>query len=235
MSVFHSRFLILAMPLAICGGALIWGGKKSLSFAATRRDSGAEIALLKQIISERDAEIEQLKSAGREGYERPSAILAEGNADALRNIAGSDTPPVILGSYQVEKQGERFLFKDARGTPVFVFDVARRSIVAPNGLYIPQEGRLVMADTPPSGTKSESAESPLNLAFKNDSKSRLDIAWVNYDGKLKFYKTLQPGESYHQSTFETHPWVALNGAGKILYTLKPSKEDEGTEFVFDPQ
>jgi hypothetical protein len=85
-----------------------------------------------------------------------------------------------------------------------------------------------------SGTRGADAEKPVKVGFKNESSSRLDLAWVNYDGKLVFYRTLQPGQSYEQSTFETHPWVALNSSGKIQDLIKPTKEDKDTQYIFAP-
>jgi hypothetical protein len=58
-----------------------------------------------------------------------------------------------------------FLKYSLFGKPLFVFDSERRSIVAPNGMYIPKEGRLVMTDAPPVGTKSENAEKPVKVGF----------------------------------------------------------------------
>jgi hypothetical protein len=35
-------------------------------------------------------------------------------------------------------------------------------------------------------------------------------------GRRKHYKTLNPGQSYTQSTFATHPWIAVDPSGRCL-------------------
>jgi len=197
-----------------------------------------EVGVLKRQVAEKDREILDLKRALAAAGETETPKITGGNLDSK----GQGTFPsawekgsqIRVGSFQIEQQGPKALVKDESGKPLFVFDSERRSIVAPNGMYIPKEGRLVIADAPPVGTKSENAEKPVKVGFKNKFSSRLDLAWVNYDGKLTFYKTLQPGESFEQKTYETHPWVALNAAGKILDLIRPTKEDEDTQFIFAP-
>ena len=34
------------------------------------------------------------------------------------------------------------------------------------------------------------------------------MIWLNFDGQRVFYRALQPGESYAQPTFVTHPWIS---------------------------
>jgi hypothetical protein len=194
---------------------------------------------LRRQLAERDREISRLQSLLSVGPEQPLPPIDAGSN--ARNPISTPLPSrseessvLQLGQFQIERQDGRLLFRDETGQPTFVFDEARRSIIAPRGVYIPAEGRLVMAEAPPQGAKSASAEQPVKVGFKNETRGRIDLAWVNYDGRLIHYKTLQPGEAHRQSTFETHPWVALNPSGKIVDLIHPSRQDEDAEFVFAP-
>ena len=243
MNVSNKRFLIFGGLLCVVGVWCIWCSVTL--FRGSSDPSGVKFASrdleeerLRREVAEKDREILELKRALVASGETPTPKITGGNLQSK----GQATLPSVsekgaqmrVGSFQIEQQGPKALVTDDAGKPLFVFDSERRSIVAPNGMYIPREGRLVMADVPPVGTKSENAERPVKVGFKNESSGRLDVAWVNYDGKLTFYKTLQPGQSFEQETYETHPWVALNSAGKILDLIKPTKEDEDTQFIFAP-
>jgi hypothetical protein len=207
--------------------------------AAVPEDASKELAALRQQLAERDEEIAKLRGALGAGRELSAQPVFLGAAEGLSSPGGlpgstPSAPSFQVGRFQAEQRDGNLLFKDEKGRPAFVFDAERRSIVAPNGVYIAAEGRLVMADTPPAEVKSEQGNQPVKVGFKNETASRLDLAWVNYEGKLVYYKTLQPGESFQQKTFETHPWVALNAAGKILDVIHPTRQDENEEFIFAP-
>ena len=58
------------------------------------------------------------------------------------------------------------------------------------------------------GLASRESRRSTNVTFKNglpDCRARL--FWCDYQGKLVRYKTLAPGETHRQQTFETHPWT----------------------------
>lgn len=46
----------------------------------------------------------------------------------------------------------------------------------------------------------------VNLTFTNRLPFTVDLFWLNYDGAETLYATLAAGQSYRQSTFESHPW-----------------------------
>jgi hypothetical protein len=48
----------------------------------------------------------------------------------------------------------------------------------------------------------------ITLYFYNGGSYAADIYWHDYEGELVYYNTLQPGDSYTQSTYATHPWSA---------------------------
>ena len=243
MNVSNKRFLIFGGLLCVAGVwsclTLFHGSSDPSSVTFVSQESqDSLVGTLKRQVAEKDREILDLKRLLLAAGENQPSRITGGNLDSkgqgpLPSISEKGSQ-IRVGSFQIEQYGPKALVKDEAGKPLFVFDSERRSIVAPNGMYIPKEGRLVMADAPPVGTKSENAEKPVKVGFKNESSGRLDLAWVNYDGKLTFYKTLQPGQSFEQKTYETHPWVALNSAGKILDLIKPTKQDEDIQFIFAP-
>ena len=75
----------------------------------------------------------------------------------------------------------------------------------------------------------------------------VDIFWHTYAGEKMFYMTLQPGDTYGQSTLPTHPWSVSSNSGTNLtidrnkvYVPVPTDNnrniyitEEGSEVPFD--
>jgi hypothetical protein len=57
------------------------------------------------------------------------------------------------------------------------------------------------------------------IRFVNKSNSVVRVYWLDFGGHRKLYYVLRPGESYDQSTYITHPWVATdeNDVEWLLY------------------
>ena len=94
------------------------------------------------------------------------------------------------------------------------------------------------------------------LTVVNDSDIAVDLYWIDQSGDLVRFRTIQPGETFNQDTFETHNWLltdaggtrqlALIEGGSQTYTYGPDFDDridggsgddtiygeEGNEFVF---
>ena len=45
------------------------------------------------------------------------------------------------------------------------------------------------------------------VLFRNCSERSVDILWVDFQGELVWYGTLQPTEIKMINTFATHPWI----------------------------
>ena len=45
------------------------------------------------------------------------------------------------------------------------------------------------------------------MTFRNATKGKARLFWLNYWGDEIAYKTLAPGQMHTQQTFETHPWT----------------------------
>ena len=60
------------------------------------------------------------------------------------------------------------------------------------------------------GAASHESRVSTQVVFRNgvtDPPARCRLFWLDYQGKLVRYKTLDPGEMHRQQTFETHPWT----------------------------
>ncbi len=60
------------------------------------------------------------------------------------------------------------------------------------------------------GACSQESRHSTQVVFRNgvtDPPARCRLFWLDYQGKLVRYKTLNPGETHRQQTFETHPWT----------------------------
>lgn len=69
--------------------------------------------------------------------------------------------------------------------------------------------------------KSADSNQAAKVQFKNDSKSRVKIYWLNYEGKREHYSDVAPGRSYSQDTFMTHPWVVTDTSGQCILLFRP--------------
>lgn len=69
--------------------------------------------------------------------------------------------------------------------------------------------------------KSADSNKETKVQFKNESKSKIKIYWINYDGKREFYSDVNPGRSYTQDTYMTHPWVITDMTGQCVLLFRP--------------
>jgi hypothetical protein len=68
----------------------------------------------------------------------------------------------------------------------------------------------------PGSARSVNSAQKAALEFQNRSGRPVDIFWLDYQGQRKRYKTLNAGQSYTQSTFATHPWIAVDPSGRCV-------------------
>ena len=45
------------------------------------------------------------------------------------------------------------------------------------------------------------------VVFKNESKQRVKVYWIGFDGKLKLYSQLAPGGTHRQNTYAKNAWL----------------------------
>jgi len=61
---------------------------------------------------------------------------------------------------------------------------------------------------------------PTTVQFVNNAGVPVEVYWRDYQANEHLYRTLQPGQSYVQSTFATHPWVVRSATmGYVLASL----------------
>ncbi|AUT49462.1 hypothetical protein [Achromobacter sp. AONIH1] len=58
--------------------------------------------------------------------------------------------------------------------------------------------------------RSRDAARPTQVEFINHGKEIKTIYWLNYEGRRVYYTRLQPGDSYIQKTYVSHPWVVTS-------------------------
>jgi hypothetical protein len=69
--------------------------------------------------------------------------------------------------------------------------------------------------------RSQTSEVGMSLTFVNETTGRISIYWIDFDGGRVFYNSLEPGASYVQRTYVTHPWIAVDPSGRCLALLVP--------------
>lgn len=71
------------------------------------------------------------------------------------------------------------------------------------------------------GLKSRESREPAKLHVLNESGTTLILQWIDFDGKLKEYATLQPGADVTQDTYMTHPWIVAYQEGSCRQVFLP--------------
>ena len=59
-----------------------------------------------------------------------------------------------------------------------------------------------------------------NLTIVNNADGPIQLWWIDQTGSLQFYATIQPGQTYVQSTFTDHNWVLRDDEGYYLERIE---------------
>jgi VHL beta domain len=78
--------------------------------------------------------------------------------------------------------------------------------------------------TEAAGIRSINGDFSTSVKFINNSLITVKVYWLDYDGKRKFYKSLQAGEQYIQETYLTHPWLITDPRNNSLYLFFPDAQ-----------
>ncbi len=106
---------------------------------------------------------------------------------------------------------------------------------APEPAPTPEEDKPSLTPTPVPETApgeeapacSTSSEVNVNLTFVNNSDNIVDVYWIDYNCEQQLYGTLEPGGSYQQGTYATHPWLFIDAkTGDTLKTFVAGVTDE---------
>ena len=79
---------------------------------------------------------------------------------------------------------------------------------------------------PGSGWRSPASNQVVNATFYNNSRFVQNIYWVDFNGNLKFYQSLRPGQNYRQSSYAGHVWIAWDGRGCNFWTQLPPLDQD---------
>lgn len=71
--------------------------------------------------------------------------------------------------------------------------------------------------------KSENSNASISLTIVNRSGAYRTIMWIDHTGNAVSYNGLNDGESYTQSTYVGHPWMATNGPGDCERIFVPQR------------
>jgi hypothetical protein len=70
--------------------------------------------------------------------------------------------------------------------------------------------------------RSLNSDVATKVTFVNTSGSYRSIQWIDFEGNLKDYGGLNPGEQRTQDTFVTHPWMIATGPRDCLQIFMPA-------------
>jgi C-terminal processing protease CtpA/Prc len=68
---------------------------------------------------------------------------------------------------------------------------------------------------------SQASQIQTAITFSNGSGQVRKVYWLDYNGERVLYRELQPGESYEQQTYLTHPWLITDAQGNGLAVYYP--------------
>jgi hypothetical protein len=63
---------------------------------------------------------------------------------------------------------------------------------------------------------SLNSDHPTSFTIINHTSVTLTALWLDFTGKRVKYFDLPPGQSHHQNTFVTHPWVIADPQGMCI-------------------
>ena len=67
-----------------------------------------------------------------------------------------------------------------------------------------------------------------NLTVTNAAEAPIELWWIDFEGQLVFYQTIQPGATYVQPTFTQHNWVLRDEDGNNLLLIEGAADQSVT-------
>ncbi len=68
---------------------------------------------------------------------------------------------------------------------------------------------------------SKNSDTPTTITFVNHASTMRAILWLDFNGQPQSYAQIEPGKSYTQQTYLTHPWMIATGPGDCLHIVMP--------------
>ncbi len=72
---------------------------------------------------------------------------------------------------------------------------------------------------------SPTSSLPITMTFHNISNEPLELDWVDFNGGLKSYGTVGPGQTKTQQTFEGHVWQWTRPPGACINRYVAGKQN----------
>ena len=76
-----------------------------------------------------------------------------------------------------------------------------------------------------SEVKSLHSDHSTGITFQNKTRHKVEVLWLDYQGQPVWYYHLEPGESYRQQTYVTHPWVCVESDTGRFEMMELNKKD----------
>lgn len=77
--------------------------------------------------------------------------------------------------------------------------------------------------------RSQNSNVSVNVQFVNQTGIPLAVNWINYEGQSQNYGMLEPGQTFHQQTYLTHPWEFAGPGGECVAIILPDANKEQYE------
>jgi hypothetical protein len=82
-----------------------------------------------------------------------------------------------------------------------------------------------------SKLRSRDASISTYVNFVNRSNDVIRTYWLNYQGERVFYSQIDPGNSYRQQTYVSHPWIITDSNNHCLSIYFP-QANESSKVVY---
>ena len=70
--------------------------------------------------------------------------------------------------------------------------------------------------------KSPQETTAADITFRNPTAEKRRVYWIDFEGKRKFYATIDAGQLLKQKTYVGHTWIITNDAETCLYVISAS-------------
>ena len=65
-------------------------------------------------------------------------------------------------------------------------------------------------------SRSLNSDAATSFTLVNDTSETLGLWWLNFQGQRVHYQDIPSGQTRHQGTFVTHPWVVADSSGQCI-------------------
>ncbi|WP_158702554.1 protein kinase [Kitasatospora sp. MMS16-BH015] len=154
----------------------------------------------------------------RQHLTQPPARLTE-----LRPGIPAELERLVLALLAKDPADRPVSAAEASDTLRAVAEGLRRSALSP--APPPSTDRARLLPLPPAreeALRSTAGDVSTEVEFVNRRSETVRIHWLDYQGSRIFYLQLEPGQSYVQQTYVSHPWIVTDTAATPLAIFLPT-------------